>query len=465
MSYLTQFMIGSTFNSVQSVTTDSGVAVPTAGGNLNILGGNVVTTSGAGNTVTVELTQGTDGQLIIGATGLDPAWASITSSDGSIIITPGANTLDLQADVVEDLDFVTDTGTATPAANVINILGGTGIDTQGVADQVTINVDVDVATQYSADSGSAVPAANNLNVIGANVVTTSGAGDTLTVQLTQGTDGQVIIGATGLDPSWATMTSAGGTIVFTPGANTLNLEASASVAISFVTDTGTATPAANIINIVGGTGIDTQGVGDQVTINVDVDVATQYTADSGSAVPAANNLDVVGGNVVTTSGATDTLTVELTQGTNGQVILGATGLDPDWATLTSTGGTIAFTPGANTLNLETAVAPFVWNEVTAASDNMDVNEGYIANNAAQVDLTIPTTAAVGDVVRVAGKGAGGWKVSQNAGETIYFGSLSTTTGVGGSLESTVQYDAVELLCIVADTDWVVISSIGNITVT
>lgn len=105
-----------------------------------------------------------------------------------------------------------------------------------------------------------------------------------------------------------------------------------------------------------------------------------------------------------------------------------------------------------------------WTEVTGTSQSASVDNGYIANNAALVTITLPDTAAVGSVVKVVGKGAGGWKVAQNASETIHFGSSDTTTGTGGYLQSTNQYDAVELVCITANTDWVVISSIGNITV-
>ena len=106
-----------------------------------------------------------------------------------------------------------------------------------------------------------------------------------------------------------------------------------------------------------------------------------------------------------------------------------------------------------------------WSEVTGTSQAGAINTGYIANNAGLVTITLPTTAAVGSVLRVAGKGAGGWQIAQNASEIIHFGTLDTTTGTGGSLESTNTYDSVELLCIVADTEWLVISSVGNITVT
>lgn len=105
-----------------------------------------------------------------------------------------------------------------------------------------------------------------------------------------------------------------------------------------------------------------------------------------------------------------------------------------------------------------------WTEVTGTSQAAAVNNGYIANNAALVTVTLPTTAAVGSIVRVAGKGAGGWLIAQNASELIRFGSSTTTTGTGGSLASVNRYDAAELVCIAADTEWAVISSIGNITI-
>jgi hypothetical protein len=105
-----------------------------------------------------------------------------------------------------------------------------------------------------------------------------------------------------------------------------------------------------------------------------------------------------------------------------------------------------------------------WNEVTGTTQAASVNAGYIANNAALVTITIPTTAAVGDVVRVTGKGAGGWLIAQNASQIIHFLGTDTTTGTGGSLASTGTYDGVEIVCVVANTEWVVISSMGNITI-
>ena len=78
-----------------SYPTNAGIAIPAAGV-LNIFGDTgVLTTTGVGNTVTVNLTPSTDGQVIIGATAGNPAWANITSTGGTIGITNGPNTINL----------------------------------------------------------------------------------------------------------------------------------------------------------------------------------------------------------------------------------------------------------------------------------------------------------------------------------------------------------------------------------
>lgn len=159
--------------------------------------------------------------------------------------------------------------------------------------------------------------------------------------------------------------------------------------------------------------------------------------------------------------------LSINPGTNGQVLIGASGRIPAFATLTSNGGTITFTPGPNSLNLEATGGGgpgFTWTEVTGTSQSASVNNGYICNNAGLVTVTLPSTAAVGSIVRIAGSGSGGWKLAQNSGQVIWFGSSDTLTGVSGYIASTSQYDAVEVICITADTTWSVLSSVGNLTV-
>jgi hypothetical protein len=59
-----------------------------------------------------------------------------------------------------------------------------------------------------------------------------------------------------------------------------------------------------------------------------------------------------------------------------------------------------------------------WEEVTGTAQQAVPNRGYLANHAAQVTITLPPAPAVGDVVRVTGVGAGGWKIAQNSGQGI-----------------------------------------------
>lgn len=90
--------------------------------------------------------------------------------------------------------------------------------------------------------------------------------------------------------------------------------------------------------------------------------------------------------------------------------------------------------------------------------------GYVPMNAStRVVLTLPTTIAAGSVFRVSGFGAAGWQIAQNSGQSIYFGNQNTTLGTGGSLASTNAKDCVEIVCVVADTTFLVVSSVGNIT--
>ncbi len=74
----------------------------------------------------------------------------------------------------------------------------------------------------------------------------------------------------------------------------------------------------------------------------------------------------------------------------------------------------------------------VWQEVTGTSQQAIPNTGYIANNAAQVTITLPPSPEIGDIVRVSYGGVGNLKVAQNEGQYIIAGNIvGMGTGIGG----------------------------------
>jgi len=104
-----------------------------------------------------------------------------------------------------------------------------------------------------------------------------------------------------------------------------------------------------------------------------------------------------------------------------------------------------------------------WNTVVVSTVTMVPVNGYIMNDGATlITATLPAISPVGSVFIVQGKDAGLWTIAQQAGQTIHFGAVSTTTGTGGSISSTDQYDSISLVCITANTDFAAFSSIGNL---
>jgi hypothetical protein len=163
-------------------------------------------------------------------------------------------------------------------------------------------------------------------------------------------------------------------------------------------------------------------------------------------------------------GGSNTHTIANLTLTNGQLPIGSTGADPVAATLTAGTG-ISVVNASGSITISASGGGLAWTVVTGTTQAAAVNNGYFANNAGTVTVTLPATAAVGTVVAVAGmNNATGWVIAQNAGQQVFIGASSTTIGVAGSLASTQTHDSVYLVCNVANTSWIVTNVVGNITV-
>lgn len=234
--------------------------------------------------------------------------------------------------------------------------------------------------------------------------------------------------------------------------NTLTITAGVTN-LTFDTDSTPATSSGGVITLTGGGGnISTSGALNVVTLGFSNSPTFSGTVTIGTGL----KVSPFAAGVVTT-GATGVFSS--TNGTNGQVLIGG-GTAPVWSNLTQGGG-INITNAANTITISSTGGGLQWSTITTATQNLVVNNGYIANNAGGVTFTLPTTATVGSTIKITTINAGGFAIDQNAGQQIRLGFASTTPGTGGSISSTAINDSLELVCVVTNTTWNVLSAIGN----
>jgi hypothetical protein len=98
------------------------------------------------------------------------------------------------------------------------------------------------------------------------------------------------------------------------------------------------------------------------------------------------------------------------------------------ATALDVNGTVTATAFAG--NVPGAVP---WETVAGTSQTAAPDQGYLLTNNAQVTVTLPASAVPGEVVRVSGGGAGGWKLAQNSGQSILVGNLPGTESSIGAV--------------------------------
>lgn len=212
---------------------------------------------------------------------------------------------------------------------------------------------------------------------------------------------------------------------------------------------------------------------------------TTINGDSGSMTPTAGAVTISGGTTgLTTTASASTMnvtgTLNVGHGGTGLSTLttftllagGTTGTGNVQQVASGTAGQILYSNGAGALPSFAAppASGFTWTDVTSSTQTIATLHGYVTDNATQVTYTLPASPAFGDSFQIIGGVSGSatapWTVAQNAGQQIVFANSSTTVGVTGSITSTLQYDCIECICIVAGASavWEVIESVGNLIV-
>lgn len=190
---------------------------------------------------------------------------------------------------------------------------------------------------------------------------------------------------------------------------------------------------------------------------------TLTTGDSDRTLTLSGNTTLSGGSHSGTNTGDQNLFSTIAVSGQSDVVADTTS---DTLTLVAGSGiTITTNAGSDSITITNSGSAMSTTEVTGTSQTMSVNTRYIANNAGLVTLTLPASAAIGDVIFVRGKGAGGWRIAQNSGQVIHFSDVDTTTGASGRIDSQNRYDTIELECITADTDFIVVGASGAPDVT
>lgn len=333
--------------------------------------------------------------------------------------------------------FVTDAGTATPAANILNVFGGTEIHTAGASNTITINY---TGTITGNSGGPLSPAGSNWNIFGSSVgagstpVASSGAGSTLTLNV-QTTQAIAATDATKIGLAAFKNTH------FTVDANGFVSLAAAGAAETLTGNSGGAvSPTTNNINTVGNGSITI--VGSPGTSSL----VTQLTGLSNHAV-------LVGGG-------TSTITNIAPTANTGAVLQNNNGGDPSYSTATypstTTINQILFSSAANAISgLTTAnqgvlttgttgipvITPLATNGQliigstagAPAAATLSAGTGITITNASN-SITIAVTAGAAVVETLTGNSGGA--ISPTAGNISTLGTGSITIAGSGSTLTT-----------------------------
>lgn len=448
-----------------------------------------------------------DGQLLIGATATPNIRVNTLTQGAGITITNGAGTITIAAGGSVATTYTADSGTATPSANNINLLGqnlaGSGIQTTATGSTVThrmlspYNLGDFTFGNSSAATARMVTINNTDNTSGLSnasfqmsVGGTSGGDPFIAYIIPSGSS--YSMGSDNSDSDNFKITNSNSGV--SSGTTLFNLTSGGVPSFPSAGWTTDGVLYSGASGVISSTSAGTSG---QVLTSNGPGVAPTYqsvsaagaittiTGNSGGAEsPSAGNFNIVGTGSITVAGSANTETVQLTGltnhsllvgagtatitnlgvATNGQLPIGSTGADPVLAAITA-GTNISVTNGAGSITIAgTGAASFTWSVITA-NQTAAVNNGYICNKGGTLALALPASSAVGDIIEVTGiNTALGWQITQASGQQIFFGTSSTTSGATGTLTSSATRDSIRMVCVVANTIWNVISSIGNPTV-
>jgi len=399
MSQIGQYVAaGSGFTPIDFIQGNTGGAVPpnfadtiflVGSGNINVAGNagtstltitlvgttnHAVQVGNAGGSLT-SLGVGTDGQVLIAATGADPAFATITSSDNSILFTAGPNSLDMIA--------------VGSGAGVNTITGNTG----GPISPTAGNINIVTA---------------NTNIVFAGAVSTETLDFGLTSNILLGSIGSITTGtsntalgklALASDTSGDSNTAIGyeAMVSSTTGSQCAAVGAWAMFNATIGASNNTAIGYGTLYNLVTGTGNIALGTNAGVSLT---------TNDSNNIIVGAAG--VVGDNAKIRIGANGTHTATFIAGIDGvnvgSVAKVVTLASDQLGTANITGGAgIVVTPGANTITISSSgITPSSYTNVNTSPYVVLVTDEYLSvdSSGGPIIVQLPNAAALSQVFTI-----------------------------------------------------------------
>ena len=329
---------------------------------------------------------------------------SITNGDG----ISGNPTITASGNV--PISFVTNSGSGTPTAGVLNLLGTGAISSSASGNTVTIAFSASgvptIATTYNADSGSATPSLNTITFAGSGSVVTSATGSTITTALTGLTNHAVLVGAGTSTITKVGPTATSGQILQSQGASA---DPAFSTAVYPSTTTANQILYSSATNTITGLATANNGV---LTTNA-------------SGVPSVTQLP-----------------------NNGSLLIGSGSGAPAAATLTAGSG-ISITNGANSITITATGAGFPWSDVSGTV-NASANNGYFVTGT--TTSTLPGSPTSGDLIKYIVDTTNILTIQANTGQVIRLGNQVSTTA--GTIVSTARGDSVTLVYRSTGAAWI-----------
>src|SRR5574338_58089 len=203
----------------------------------------------------------------------------------------------------------------------------------------------------------------------------------------------------------------------------------------------------------GGTGNTAALTNGQLLIGNTGNVPTPATLTAGTDIGIVN----AAGSITINSSLPNPLTVarggtnNTTNLANGQLWVGNGTATPAIANLTA-GTNVSITNGAGTITIASSAASAVVLANPTNTQTLAPNTTYLCTNTSVgiTTFTLPSSPVAGNFYQVIGGGNQGWRIAQNASQQIFIGTLSTTAGTGGSVNSTTTggsaTDSVIIYC-------------------